>query len=216
MMFDAIRTFSAPNVFNPWSDHDPLDGFPVAGPALRLSRLAEHFDCEPKYLLVGEAPGYQGCHFSGVPFTNEKLLLEGRIPRIRANLRITTRPKPWSEPSATIMWRVLHDLQIASETVMWNAFAWHPHKPGEPMSNRAPTDAELVKGADVLRAVTVHFGGAHIIAVGRVAEKALRRLGVGTNGAVRHPSMGGATAFRSGMQAIVLKRSAYSAAGAQT
>jgi hypothetical protein len=61
--------------------------------------------------------------------------------------------------------------------------------------------------ADVLRAVTDRFRGAHVVAVGRVAEKALRRLGVATNGSVRHPSMDGANEFRAGLEAIVAKRS---------
>jgi uracil-DNA glycosylase len=173
---------------------------------MRLVRLLQHFDCIPKYLLIGEAPGYQGCHFSGIPFTNEKLLLEGRVPRVKVNLRITRREPPWSEPTATVMWKTLRDLGIDEETVMWNAFAWHPFRPDEPMSNRAPTDAELVKGIDVLRAVTSHFKGEQVIAVGRVAERALKRLGVAVNGSVRHPSYGGVTDFRNGMAALIEKR----------
>lgn len=203
--FSQLVDYRSANVFNPWGEDDATDSYP-GGAAMRLMRLEEHFACEPKFLLVGEAPGYQGCHFSGVPFTNEKLLLEGRVPRLKVNLRITQRELPWSEPSATIMWRTLHELAIADRTVMWNAFAWHPYKPGAPMTNRAPTENELLNGSRVLRAVIEHFPGVHIIAVGRVAEKILRRFEVRTHGAVRHPSMGGATAFREGMSALVSKR----------
>lgn len=207
MMFNVAHLveFKSPNVFNPWGEEDPLDAY-ADGAAMRLVRLLQHFDCDPKYLLIGEAPGYQGCHFSGVPFTNEKLLLDGRIPRVKVNLRITRRDLPWSEPSATVVWRTLRDLGIDSETVMWNAFAWHPFKPDEPMSNRAPTDAELVRGADVLRSVVSYFSGAYVIPVGRVAERTLQRLGVASQGAVRHPANGGVTAFRAGLATLVNKR----------
>jgi hypothetical protein len=193
-----LSEFRAQNVFNPWGEDDPMDAYP--GSVMRLTRLAQHFDCSPKYILVGEAPGYQGCHFSGVPFTNEKLLMEGKVPRVKVNMRITTRERPWSEPSATVMWGTLRDLRIADVTVMWNSYAFHPFKPGEPMSNRAPTETELSNGLPILRMVIDYFQGAHVIAVGKVAERTLKRLGITTAGSVRHPSMGGATAFREGMR----------------
>jgi uracil-DNA glycosylase len=201
-LLDSIIGFSAPNVFNPWRDCDPLDTYGREGPAHRVARLAQHFNCLPKFLLIGEAPGYQGCHFSGVPFTNEALLLDGAVPRVPCHVRITTRPLPWREPSATIVWKELHKLGIAAETVMWNAFAWHPHKPGEPMSNRAPTKQEVKAGADVLRSVLDHFNDCRYIAVGQVAKRALEQAGIGVFATVRHPSMGGANQFRAQMAAL--------------
>lgn len=208
--FGPLISFRSANVFNPWGECDPADAYPN-GSEMRLDRLAAHFACDPKFLLVGEAPGYQGCHFSGVAFTNEKLLLDG-IPRVKANLRITTRERPWSEPSATIMWKTLRELEIDADTVMWNAFAWHPFKPGDPLSNRAPTDAEVKAGAHVLRSVLQYFRGATIIAVGRVSERALNQMDVQPNGIVRHPSMGGAKSFREGMASFVEKRNRSTAA----
>lgn len=193
-----LQAFSAPDVFNPWSQTDSLDTHPAAAEA-RCDRLRSHFSCSPALILVGEAPGYQGCHFSGVAFTNEKLILDGTIPRVRAPSRITSRPRPWCEPSATIVWRTLHELQIADRVVLWNAFAWHPHKPGDRLSNRTPTRAEVQSGAHLLKSVLEHFDGVPVVPVGQVAAKALSSLGVSAFPHVRHPSMGGATAFRSGM-----------------
>lgn len=201
-LLDAVVNFTAPNVFNPWRDSDPLDAYGSEGATHRVARLAQHFRCLPRFLLIGEAPGYQGCHFSGVPFTNEALLLDGAVPRVPCQVRITTRPLPWREPSATIVWKELHRLGIAESTVMWNAFAWHPHKPGEPMSNRAPTRQELNAGASVLRAVLDHFDYSRYVAVGQVAKVALERAGISVFATVRHPSMGGATQFREQMTAL--------------
>lgn len=193
-------------VFNPWADADPLDA-PDDGPDERRYRLLFHFTgiVRPKFLLVGEAPGYQGCHFSGVPFTNEALICEGVVPRMPIG-RITTREKPWSEPSATIIWRALHELQIAERTVMWNAYAWHPHKEGDPMSNRTPKPAELKEGLHLLQRVIATFHDAKVVAVGRNAEKSLALLGRTKDVSVRHPSMGGAKDFREGLRAIVTGR----------
>lgn len=198
-MLDELCRFTAPNVFNPWRDSDPLDTG-EQGASHRLARLAQHFNCTPRFLLIGEAPGYQGCHFSGVPFTNERLLLDGVVPRVPCQVRITRREPPWSEPSATVVWGALHKLAIAEDTVMWNAFPFHPHKPGEPMSNRKPTNAEVRGwGGQFLRAVIEKFHGAKVVAVGRVAESAIRYVTGKSPATVRHPSMGGANEFRAGI-----------------
>jgi hypothetical protein len=199
----AKRIESRYPAFNPWADIDPLDQDTDLAPLMRRLRLWAHLSViKPKLLLVGEAPGYQGCHFSGVPFTNEALICAGTIPRIPAE-RITTREKPWSEPSATIVWRTLHELGVAEQTIMWNAYPWHPHKPGEPMSNRTPTGAELKDGLHLLSMLIRAFPEARVVAVGRNAEKALSLLGRNMDAAVRHPSMGGANEFRSGMAALM-------------
>jgi uracil-DNA glycosylase len=200
-LIEQLADFTAPNVFNPWRDVDPLDI--GSGELRRRLRLARHFNVRAKLLLIGEAPGYQGCHFSGVPFTNEKLIVDGVIPRIYATGRFTKRERPWCEPSATIVWRTLHELGLADDVVLWNAFAWHPHKPGNPMSNRAPTRMEVTKGLPVLLKVLNYFQGVPIVPIGRVSEKTLSSLGITTMKAVRHPSMGGATEFRDGMKRLI-------------
>jgi uracil-DNA glycosylase len=197
-LITLLRSYRSPNVFNPWSDIDPFDVDPGAAAKNRCLRLMAHMHCTPDLILVGEAPGYQGCRFSGVPFTNESLILEGKVPRVTTHgERITTRSKPWCEPSATIVWNLLHDLHMAHSTVMWNAFAWHPHKPNETLSNRAPTDLEARAGATALRVVVGQWKHTPVVAVGKVAQRMLGRLGIRCAAAVRHPSMGGATEFRS-------------------
>lgn len=201
---DALLSFRAPGVFNPWAERDELDGIgDTAGPGGRLARLSAHLATDPLLLLLGEAAGYQGCHFSGIPFTNEKQLLAGSIPRIPPCDRLTSRPRPWCEPSATIVWGALREIGIAERVVLWNTFAWHPHRPGDRHSNRTPTPAEVKAGEPVLAAVLKVFSGAAVIAVGRVAERTLQSLGVTPACAVRHPAMGGAALFREGVSAAV-------------
>lgn len=196
-----LRSFAAPDVFNPWRECDPMD-IGSDGAADRVVRLRSHFDCDARLMLVGEAPGYQGCHFSGVAFTNEKLITDGVIPRVSSVFRFTTRERPWCEPSATIVWSTLRALGLAEHTVLWNAFAWHPHRAGERYSNRTPTGAEVESGAEVLRSVITRFPNAKIVPVGRVSAKTLNRLGVPVLDPVRHPSMGGANEFREGLRKL--------------
>jgi uracil-DNA glycosylase len=208
--YEALRAFRSRHVFNPWAERDPLDAAGGTephglGPDGRLSRLKAHFATAPALVLLGEASGYQGCHFTGMPFTNEKLLVADRIPRVRVAARLTTRPRPWCEPSATVVWGALHALGLAEQTVLWNAFAWHPFRPGEPYSNRAPTRAELEAGRDVLDGVLGTFARARVVAVGKVAERTLRCLGREPYATLRHPSMGGANEFRGGLAVLAAR-----------
>ena len=71
------------------------------GPDGRKRRLLQHFACNPIMILVGEAPSYQGCRFSGVPFTSQKVILAGRVPHIEERGRLTSRKLSFTERSAT-------------------------------------------------------------------------------------------------------------------
>jgi hypothetical protein len=152
-----------------------------AGAGLRRARLAEHLDSRrnARILLVGEAAGYRGARVSGLAFTSERQL-RGTGP---------------AEASATIVHGVLAELGIAEDVLLWNVVPTHPHRPGEPLTNRAPTRSEAAEG---LHFVDELAAGREVIAVGRLAERAL--------GApyVRHPSRGGATAFRAGLMKLLL------------
>lgn len=192
----------ADHVFNPWSEvNHHFDDH--GGPLARRERLLQHMDCDAKLILCGEAPGYQGCAWSGIPFTSERLLCEGHIPRIATTSRLSSRPRPWSEPSATTVWKTLYKLNLAESTVLWNAFPWHPHKPNIEASNRKPTSAEVAAGADILSRFASLYPNARIVAVGQVAADAIQRIGLPLAGAVRHPSYGGATEFADGLAASV-------------
>lgn len=191
-------------LFNPWKDLCE-DDEPWNGPIEKMERLAAHLACEPKVILCGEAPGHLGCRHSGVAFTSERLLLEGSIPRIPAlGRRITSRDLPFSEPSATIVWRTLYRLGLAEKVVMWNALQLHPHKVGDHRSNRTPTAAEIALGAPAIKLLVSAFPSAQVVAVGRKAEGLLSEMGVRTVATVRHPANGGATAFAQGMAALSL------------
>lgn len=208
-LVDAIASYSMTNVFNPWAEHDDRDASPTA-PADRRRRLLEHFRCEPALLLIGEAPGYRGCHFAGVPFTSEALLMEDVVPRVRLpadsaeptkRARITSFGNPLAEASATIVWRELYANGLEERVVMWNAFPWHPHKPDNPMSNRTPTPPERAQGLRILAELISIYQGVKLFPVGRLAQNALEHLGLRYVRALRHPSMGGAAIFASGMRA---------------
>ncbi|APZ44558.1 hypothetical protein BW247_05575 [Acidihalobacter ferrooxydans] len=194
--------YRADHVFNPWNE---INCFyqDHGGYLARRERLLQHMDCDAKLILCGEAPGYQGCAWSGVPFTSERLLCERQIPRIDTAARLSSRSRPWSEPSATTVWKTLYRLGLADSTVLWNAFPWHPHKPNIESSNRKPTSAEVAAGVDILSRFASLYPNARIVAVGRVAADAIQRSGLPLAGAVRHPSYGGAPEFAVGLAALM-------------
>jgi hypothetical protein len=202
--WDRLQSFESSETFNPWRDADPLDA-DMYGALYRRQRLEIHLERDAKYLLVGEAPGYRGCHFSGIPFTCEKQLCANQVPGIRMFQRITTRDLPWSEGSATIIWGTLKELGIADSTVLWNAFAFHPFAAISRYSNRTPTPNEVTGNADILAAVIARHRHAKIFAVGKIAQRTLASLGISAI-LLRHPSMGGANQFREQLRSNILEQ----------
>lgn len=162
----AAATFGA--AFNFYRDGEAAD--------VRRARLRAYLEsrADAPLLLVGEAPGYRGARVSGVPFTSERQLT-GSGP---------------AEATATIVHRVLADLELEEEALLWNALPAHPHLPGRPDTNRRPTGVEIEAGRPFLTALA---HGRRVVAVGRVAGAA---LGLPS---IRHPSRGGAAAFREGL-----------------
>jgi uracil-DNA glycosylase family 4 len=149
------------------------------GAALRRSRLRSYLESrrEAPILLVGEAPGYRGARVSGLPFTSERQL-SGSGP---------------AEATATIVHRVLAELGLESSVLLWNLVPTHPHLPGRPGSNRRPLGAEIRAGRPFLDELARRR---FVVAVGRLAALELG------GPSVRHPSHGGAAAFRAGLVAL--------------
>jgi uracil-DNA glycosylase len=190
---DTLQSIFSPTLFNPWRDHC-ADCNPCNGPDAKLARLAAHLDCVPKFILCGEAPSHRGCRHSGIAFASERLLLDGMIPGISPmSDRLTSRRLPYAERSATIVWKALRELGIEKRTILWNALQMHPHEEGDPQSNRTPTSAEFKFGEPALRMLVAAFPSATVVAVGRKAERSLKRMDVRSE-YVPHPAYGGAFA----------------------
>ena len=195
-----------PGLFNPWRDECPGDT-EHNGPQERLCRLAQHLSCAPEFLVVGEASGYLGMRRSAIAFTSERLLLSGSVPRVSVPPgRLTTRRLPYSEPSATIVWRSLKAAGIEEHTVLWNALPMHPYKADNFESNRTPTDEELQLGVDALRILASSFPRAKLVAVGRKAEHLIGTMGLTVHAQIRHPANGGANAFLQGLLGLQATR----------
>jgi len=166
-------------------------------PAIRLANLRrylmerDHADV----LAVGEAAGYQGMRWSGIAFTSEFDLLRWGDPYRRSS----RRPRPWKEPSGTIVHGILDELGAERRVILWNTVPTHPHLPGQPLSNRRPTRPEIVAGLLYAERLIDILRPRLLVGVGRIAADTLGKRAV----YVRHPAQSGATAFRAGMRELV-------------
>jgi len=208
-------------VFNPWWQVDEENDIGPAAPRIRREQLRAYL-CDrlgkARLAVIGEALGYRGGHFTGIPMTSERILLgkkkdagiksrelfSGLIPRR------TSKPQTYldgfSEPTATIVWSTLLRFELSPEEfVLWNAFPWHSFDPNRGMlSNRSPTRSEQSAGIPVLTAFLDLFPCDKVVALGRIANAQLKDLDVSAH-YVRHPASGGAKLFRYQIAKIVAR-----------
>lgn len=205
--FDAfIEALAAETVaedaFNQYAHGDPHN-------AIRRENLRRYLEqtaaLRPRLLLVGEAPGYQGCRLTGIPFTSEHIMLNGvdGVPLFgaeRGYRKTGEFERVRKEPSGTIVWSTIASL--GEVPLIWAAFPFHPHRAGNPWSNRAPRASELEVGQRFLADLIALFQPMVIVAVGNKADQSLTQMGL-THHKVRHPSQGGKADFVAGLGAVV-------------
>jgi uracil-DNA glycosylase len=186
--------------FNPYVDvcaaHDRPDA-----PKLRQANLRAYLHALEllpiRAAWIGQDFGYMGGRRTGLPLTDERQLFSFEHLYQTTPLSKATRTEDAQERTASEVWKLLS--MYSPPPLLWNVVPLHPHVPDEPMSNK-PFSADAAKQSlPLLEMLLNHFSPQLVIAVGKPAEKALKRLGV-TATYVRHPSHGGLTAFRAGIQ----------------
>lgn len=182
-----------------------------AGQAMRRANLARYLrrvlDRGPDLVLVGEAPGYLGCRRTGVPFTSDRLLLADSDPNgifgaANGFQQASDDGRTPGEQTATIVWRTLATHGVIA--LGWNAWPFHPHRPGQPATNRPPRVSELRAGLPFLQTLLSLVPTIPIVAMGNSAAHNLQALGVPFT-KVRHPAQGGARQFAEGIDMIVTR-----------
>src|SRR5215469_18410028 len=122
MAIDSIKNFirmlrQSPSgaVFNPWWQVDEENDTSPGSREIRRKHLTLYLRerlRKARLVIVGEALGYRGGHFSGIPMTSERMLLcterhvvAGIKPRRTSKPGVC--PNGFSEPTATIVWGAL-------------------------------------------------------------------------------------------------------------
>lgn len=190
---DLAKHSLTPNVKNPWDYSRPEN-------EIRRKNLLGYFkkmyQLKSKILLIGEAPGYRGCGRVGMPFSSEKLVLSHPFFADKDAFDIENKDAPIAEASASIVWKTFDTLDFYP--LMWATYPYHPHKPENELTNRAPKPDEIKIGRQFITRLIDMYGIQKVVAIGRIAEGTLKELNIEAP-AVRHPSHGGATLFAQGL-----------------
>ncbi len=172
-------------VFNPWWQVDKENDIAPKAPRIRREQLRAYL-CDrlgkSRLAIIGEALGYRGGHFSGIPMTSERLLLGRKTGIAPEHILLEITPQRTSKPQKCP--------DGFSEPTAWHSF--NPHR--GMLSNRTPTNSEQSAGIPVLKAFLDLFPCHEVVALGRIAAAQLKDLDVSAR-YVRHPASGGAKLF---------------------
>lgn len=179
------------NLFDPYRER--RDGIDRAdAPSVRCRNLRRYLDAVAAApvaeVWMAEAPGSLGGACSGVPLVPEACFNRFAALTGVELERATTGPVPTTR-TAEAVWA--HIERLGSVPLLWNTVLHHPHLPGKPLTNRTPNRAEINAFASIRATVLELVPRARIIALGRVAHRALGP----TATYVRHPAQGGRTLF---------------------
>lgn len=152
----------------------------------------------PTVLVIGEAPGWRGCRFSGVPFTSEAQLASSILPF--SGVRTSLFAEPLREISASCFWKELQ--KFHPNFLAWNCMPFHPHQPDQPISNRSLSLQEMRVYQPILVHLIRLLEPECILAVGQKAALSLGDLSI-PHIPIRHPAHGGYRQFRQEIHAAL-------------
>lgn len=221
-LIEDLRAYTSDDVANPWREQDETELDLPGAAALRRDYLRRYLAVRPapRVLLLAEAAGYQGCRFSGIALTCERMLLGHhkrvgpqdifltpetveRTSRVTDGMPNTRARLGYNEPTDTMVWQAALDAGLRPESfLLWNIFPFHPHPATNPLANRTPQEAELAAGLTFARRIIDMYRPPLIFAIGRKAQQMLAQGGI-PSVALRHPANGGATEFRRGFQQAI-------------
>lgn len=204
------------NVYNPWKDFDGVYDIGKKSAQIRCAQLEGYLRLRvpyAKYIFVAEALGFQGGHFTGIAMTSERMMLghhknKKLIPSLvmsgsaertinfkSAGIKETQSKFGYTEPTATIVWEsIIDSKRDSADIILWNILPFHPYKENV-LTNRTPSDIELVEGIRYLNLLHDMVKDAEIITIGAKSHKTLSDFEI-THKFVPHPANGGANDYR--------------------
>lgn len=183
------------NVFNPYRDICQFSDL-SDGPLIRKKNLAASLqaavELKVRTLWVARDLGYRGGRRTGLALTDEAHLHSFSQKLGGVEVQRSTFGPIVRERTASVIWQMVH--RVGEPIFFWNAFAFHPHVAGNPMSNRNHTAGERRATGWVLQELLEILAPERIFTIGGDAKRCLGSLKVDAT-AFRHPSYGGQSQF---------------------
>lgn len=157
----------------------------------------------PKILIIGEAPGYKECAQTGIPFTDERNMLENNntIFGLNKGYKVHNEKNLYKERTSKIVFDTIKGKE--NRILMWNIFPFHPYNAEKIEGNRTPNNNEIEEGFEFtinLLNIFKNIKKENIYAIGRKAQNVLEKNAIILpQKYIRHPSNGGANEFRKNM-----------------
>lgn len=198
---EELAKVRLPAVFNPYIDQCGISDRYDA-PAVRRANLRAFMraaEGEAKSIWIGRDLGYRGGRRTGLPLTDEQHLAAFSTRYGGVAVSRATKGPPLAERTASVVWSMIQ--RLPEPPFLWNVFPFHPHEPGDPLSNRSHTTAERRLCAPMMESLMDWLKPKIVVAIGNDAYKALTELGYPCQ-CVRHPSYGGQADFIRGIEQI--------------
>jgi hypothetical protein len=198
----ALSDVQLQGVFNPYRDRCEVHDLANA-PAMRRKNLRDYLAAVESLgtdtIWMGRDLGYRGGRRTGLALTDEARLSLFATHYPGSDPSKATKGPCIAERTATEIWTVL--ARLKRPPLLWNVFPLHPHAPDDPMTNRRFAARELSEVTDLNRTLIDWLGIRRIVCIGQDAVAYATAFGIEVE-CVRHPSYGGVTEFRQGMQRI--------------
>ncbi|NIZ14074.1 uracil-DNA glycosylase [Phaeobacter sp. HF9A] len=183
------------DVFNPYCDRCLSCDLPD-GPLIRKKNLEASLraavELNVRTLWIARDLGYRGGRRTGLALTDEAHLQSFSASLGGVEVERSTFGPIVKERTASVIWQMVH--RVSEPIFFWNAFPFHPHEAGKPMTNRCHTAKERRVTGWVLQELLDILSPQKIFAIGGDAKRCLGSLGIDAT-AFRHPSYGGQNQF---------------------
>ena len=193
---NALSSMTFEDAFNPYSSRCSicdLDDAPYRRRNTLLAMLQAAQTVEIDSIWIGRDLGYRGGRRTGLAFTDD-LHLPAHVGRWGLSTERPTSGAPMGERTAAVIWSVLALIRVP--IFLWNVFPLHPHKSGEPLTNRSHNSHERRVGEDFLAELILLLRPQRLAAIGNDAAHTATRFADSCEVVhVRHPSYGGQTKF---------------------